>query len=72
MLSGEPSNPLRLARITTGRLPLAAFTARATFRAACGNSVPDVQDGGPSAGTNPVRGRVCDSNPIRQTGIPPT
>ena len=71
MLSGEPSNPLRLASTTTGRFPLAALTARATFRDDCGKSVPEVHDGGPSAGTDPVRGRPWDSSPIRQSGIPP-
>src|SRR5512133_1633116 len=51
--SGEPSKPERLASTTTGRLPLAALIARAVLRADCGNSVPEVQDLGPSAGTKP-------------------
>ena len=40
--SGEPSNPDRLARITTGRLLLAALIARAIFLEDSGNSVPAV------------------------------
>src|SRR5215470_877858 len=71
MLSGEPSKPVRLARTTTGRLPLAAFMARATLRDDCGKSVPDVQDEGPSAGTNPALAMLRDSRPIRHTGNPP-
>ena len=37
---GEPSNPDRLASMTTGRSPLAALIARATFFDDSGNSVP--------------------------------
>ena len=70
--SGDPSNPDRFARTTSGRLPLAAVTARAVLRDACGKSVPDVQDGGPSAGTNPRRAIGRDSRPSMQTLIPPT
>ncbi len=69
--SGDPSKPDRFARTTSGRLPLAAVTARAVFRDACGNSVPDVHDGGPSAGTNPRRAIGRDSRPSMQTLIPP-
>ena len=43
MDSGEPSKPERLASTTTGRLPLAALIARATFFDDWGNSVPAVQ-----------------------------
>ena len=57
--SGDPSKPDRFASTTSGRLPLAAVTARAVFRDACGNSVPEVHAGGPSAGTNPRRGTGC-------------
>ena len=49
--SGEPSKPDRLASTTSGRLPLAALIARATLREDCGNSVPEVHEDGPSAGT---------------------
>ena len=38
--SGEPSNPERLASTTGGRLPLAAFRARASFFDDCGKSAP--------------------------------
>src|SRR5437763_11507866 len=66
--SGEPSKPDRLASTTSGRLPLAAFTARASLRDDWGNRVPDVHADGPPAGTNPCRVTVCDSTPSRQTG----
>src|ERR1019366_8533477 len=69
--SGDPSNPDRLARITTGRLLLAALRARATFFDERGNSVPALHWSGPSAGTNPKRGTCLDSMPMRQTGYPP-
>src|SRR5208337_620552 len=69
--SGEPSKPERLARITTGRLRLAALIARATFFEESGKSVPAVHWSGPSAGTNPNRGTGLDSMPIRHTGEPP-
>src|SRR5271166_4464224 len=69
--SGEPSNPERLARITTGRLLLAALIARATFFEESGKSVPAVHWSGPSAGTNPNRGMGLDSMPMRHTGWPP-
>lgn len=49
--SGEPSKPERLASTTSGRLPLVALMARAVLRDECGNSVPAVHAGGPSAGT---------------------
>src|SRR3974377_1473741 len=71
MDSGEPSNPDRLARITTGRLLLAELMARATFLEDSGNKVPAVHWSGPSAGTNPNRGTGFDSIPIRKTGEPP-
>ncbi len=48
--SGEPSKPERLASTTSGRLPLAALTARAVFFDERGNSVPAVHWSGPSAG----------------------
>jgi hypothetical protein len=41
--SGEPSKPERLASTTSGRLPLAVLTARATFLEESGKSVPEVQ-----------------------------
>ena len=69
MDSGEPSKPERLARITTGRLLLAALMARAAFFEDRGKSVPAVQWSGPSAGTKPNRGTGFDSMPIMQTGI---
>src|SRR4029453_7951338 len=69
--SGEPSKPERLASTTSGRLPLAALTARATFLDDWGNRVPDVHAVGPSPGTSPSRATGRDSNPIRHTGIPP-
>ena len=40
--SGEPSKPDKLARITTGRLLLAALMARASFFEDSGKSVPAV------------------------------
>ena len=40
----------RFAKITIGRLPLAALMARATFFDERGKSVPPVQDSGPSTG----------------------
>ncbi len=40
--SGEPSNPERFASTTSGRFPLAALMARATFLDDRGNSVPAV------------------------------
>src|SRR5829696_10496562 len=51
--SGEPSKPDRLASTTTGRLPLAALMARATFFDDNGNRVPADHEVGPSAGTGP-------------------
>ena len=54
-----------------GRTPLAAFTKRATFRDATGNSVPEVNCSGPSGGTSPTRGTGRDSKPSRATGYPP-
>src|SRR5208283_3690116 len=71
MDSGEPSKPDRFASTTTGRLSLAALMARASLRDDWGNRVPDDHEEGPPAGTNPRRGTVWDSIPIRQTGIPP-
>ena len=68
MDSGEPSNPERLASTTSGRLPLAALMARATFLDDSGKSVPDVHCSGPSAGTRPRRGSGFDSMPSRHTG----
>src|SRR5271157_2215193 len=65
--SGEPSKPDKLAKITTGRLLLAALMARATFFEDSGKSVPAVHWSGPSAGTNPSRGAGWDSIPMRQT-----
>ena len=50
MLSGEPSKPERFASTTTGRFPLAALTARATFFEESGKSVPAFQVEGPSGG----------------------
>ncbi len=70
--SGEPSNPDRLAMTTSGRLPLVALIARAVLREACGKRVPEVHAGGPSAGTNPLRGSDRDDKPSMQTGMPPT
>src|SRR6266704_5890923 len=70
--SGEPSKPDRLARMTTGRLPLAALIALAILRDDWGNNVPDVQLGGPSAGRWSRRESVRDSIPSMHTGIPPT
>src|SRR5436190_7770929 len=61
--SGEPSKPDRFASTTSGRLPLAALTARAVLREDCGNSVPELHEEGPSAGTNPRRISVRDSKP---------
>src|SRR5665647_3463434 len=69
--SGDPSKPDRLARTTTGRLPLAALMARAVFFEERGNSVPAVQMSGPSLGGNPRRGWGLDSIPINDTGNPP-
>ena len=69
--SGDPSKPERLARTTTGRLPLAALIARAVFFDERGNSVPAVQVSGPSVGGNPGRGCGRDSIPINDTGHPP-
>src|SRR5206468_4826874 len=69
--SGDPSNPERFARITAGRLPLAAFSARATFFEESGNSVPPFQDDGPSGGWVPSRGTLRLSMPITQTEWPP-
>ena len=66
--SGLPSNPLRFASTTTGRLPLAAFKARATLRELWGKSVPPVHELGPSIGTGPRLGIGCDSIPINTTG----
>ena len=40
--SGDPSKPDRLASTTSGRLPLAALIARATFFDEAGNRVPAV------------------------------
>jgi hypothetical protein len=48
--SGEPSKPERFASTTTGRFPLAALIARATFFEESGKSVPAVQLCGPSSG----------------------
>ena len=56
--SGEPSNPDRFASTTSGRLPLAALIARAVFFDDLGNSVPEVNWSGPSAGRNPRRGML--------------
>src|SRR6266508_6637730 len=70
--SGEPSKPERLARTTTGRLPLAVLMARATFLDDWGKRVPDVQAVGPSPGTRPYLATGRDSKPMRHTGIPPT
>src|SRR6266511_5029437 len=69
--SGEPSKPERLASTTTGRLPLAALSALATFLEDRGNSVPEVHWSGPSAGTKPCRGTGLDSKPITSTARPP-
>src|SRR5438093_1012479 len=69
--SGEPSKPERLARMTTGRLPLAASRARATFLDERGNSVPAFHAAGPSSGRLPSRGTFWLSIPIRQIGTPP-
>ena len=69
--SGEPSNPDRLARITSGRFPLAALIARAVFFDERGNSVPAVHWDGPSTGGNPCLGSDRDSKPITSTGWPP-
>src|ERR1700746_2011263 len=68
--SGDPSNPERLASTTTGRLPLAAFMARATFLDDRGKRVPDVHWSGPSAGTDPLRGKASDSRRLGHTGNP--
>ncbi|OPZ52705.1 MAG: hypothetical protein BWY91_02213 [bacterium ADurb.BinA028] len=57
---------------TSGRLPVVALMARAVLRDACGNNVPEVQAGGPSAGTKPLRGSEREDRPIMQTGMPPT
>src|ERR1044072_8501967 len=69
--SGDPSNPERVARTPTGRLPDAALIARAVFFDDCGNSVPAVYVSGPSVGGNPRRDTARDSMPIRHTGPPP-
>src|SRR6185503_20177644 len=69
--SGEPSKPDRLARITAGRTPLAALSARATFLLDSGNSVPPVHADGPSAGWSPPRSTLRLSIPIRLIGCPP-
>ena len=69
--SGEPSNPERFARTTTGRLPEAALIALAVFLDDFGNRVPAVQVSGPSVGGNPRRGIGRDSIPIKLTGYPP-
>ena len=69
--SGEPSKPDRFARTTTGRLPLAALMARATFLLDRGKSVPAVYVSGPSVGGKPRRGTDLDSMPMRHTGMPP-
>src|ERR687893_383590 len=69
--SGEPSKPERLARTTSGRLPLAALMARAVFFDERGNSVPAVHWSGPSAGWLPRRGIGRDSTPRTHTGWPP-
>ena len=53
-------------------MPLAPLIARAILRDDCGNSVPEVYDDGPPAGTNPRRATVWDSMPSRHTGMPPT
>ena len=67
--SGEPSKPERLASITTGRLPLAALIARATFFDDSGNSVPADHWVGPSAGVTPWRGSGRDSIPRTVTAV---
>src|SRR4029453_16477287 len=69
--SGDPSKPERLASTTTGRFPLAAVMARATFFDHGGKRVPDVQTEGPSPGTTPSLATGRDSRPTRHTGIPP-
>src|SRR5271166_2147245 len=61
----------KLARITTGRLLLAALMARATFFDERGKRVPAVHWSGPSAGTKPSLDTGCDSMPMRHTGMPP-
>ena len=66
--SGEPSKPDRFASTTSGRLPLAALTARAVFFDDFGNSVPAVNVVGPSTGVGPRRGRGRDSIPRSATG----
>src|ERR1039458_8984351 len=66
--SGDPSKPERLASTTTGRLPLAALIARATFLDDMGKSVPPDHDCGPSVGGRPRRGSGRDSIPMRVTG----
>ena len=70
--SGEPSKPDRLASTTTGRQPLAALIARATFFDDSGNSVPADHCAGPSAGVVPWRGSGRDSMPIIVTAWPPS
>ena len=69
--SGEPSKPDRLASTTTGRHPLDALIARATFFDDSGNSVPADHCTGPSAGVAPWRGNGRDSMPITVTACPP-
>ena len=69
--SGEPSKPERLASTTSGREPLVALMARAIFFDDIGNSVPEVHEPGPSAGTGPWRTRGRDSMPTMVTGQPP-
>src|ERR1700746_739989 len=69
--SGDPSNPDRLARITSGRFPLAALIARAVFFDDSGNRVPAVHCDGPSTRQNPCRLSGLDSKPISATGCPP-
>ena len=58
--------------MTTGRSPLAALIARATFFDDNGNSVPADHWAGPSAGVAPWRGRGRDSIPIIVTANPPS